>query len=739
MDGFCPKNSVVTRKWLADGAVRIRRVLTEAGKAPAFLVALTALIALGVFAPCTVAAQGAVAKPSGLISNVDPFVGTGIGPGPDYNSNNENLFPGPVVPFGMVQLSPDTESHGFGYHHYQMKIQGFSMTHMSGVGCANEGEVFFTPTTGPVQTEIAQYESGYSHSQETAWPGYYQVLLQRWGVNAELTATHHTGVARFTFPAGKEANILVPITHTLNRTAGAYVHIVSPNQIIGYVSNHIFCRSLETYKVYFSMTFSEPFVSYGTWHGGQSGGPASIEENMTSAIPMIHGQDVGAYVSWPAANHSRTVTVKIGISYVDPSGAENNLKVEAKGKTFDQILHQAEATWNHALDVIQVTGGTTRHRRVLYTGLYHCLIMPSILSDADGRYMGFDRKVHSVEPGHDLYGNFSGWDIYRSEMPLLALIAPKRVEDMAQSIVLMYQQGGWIGRWPQINRYSNVMAGSPLTIILCTAYLDGLHGFDIESAWKGMVLDATEAPGTNEFGTPWAYGGQMGIRWINKIHYVPNDKISYGSVSQIQEDCIAYASLYYLAKELGKEKEAKMFYERALYYRNVFNHQDHFFRPRNADGSWVPNFDPNQDEHGFIEGTGWHYQWLAPSDLAWLINAVGRPLFNQRLEKFFSYKEPGWFPQYYVPYNETDLEAPFEFNFSGMPWETQRVVRRVLRENYNMTPDGIPGNDDCGQMSSWAILSMMGFYSVDPASLAYELVSPVFDKVVIRLDPPYKG
>ncbi|HVA01465.1 MAG TPA: GH92 family glycosyl hydrolase [Terriglobia bacterium] len=743
MHGSEHDGTMATRGQFSSSASRRRR-LAEPDRAHAFSITMWAMVLLGFFSMATgaLAGQNTVAtssEPSGLISNVNPFVGTGKGPGPDYSSSNENLFPGPVVPFGMVQLSPDTESHGFGYHHYQTDIQGFSMTHMSGVGCPNEGEVFFTATTGPVQTEIPNFQSPYSHGQESASPGYYQVQLLRWAIHAELTATERTGIARFTFPAGKEANILVPITHTLNQTAGAYVHIVSPQQIIGYVSNHIFCRSLETYKVYFSMTFSEPFASFGTWHGSQSGGASALDANVRSAIPMIHGQDIGAYVSWPAAEQPRSITVKIGISYVDPAGAENNRKVEAAGKDFDQLRRQAEAVWNRALGVIQVTGGTARHRRVFYTALYHCLLMPAILSDADGRYLGFDREVHHAEPGHEIYGNFSGWDIYRSEMPLLALIEPQRVEDMAQSIVLMYKQGGWIGRWPQINRYSNVMAGSPLTVVLCMAYLDGLHGFDIKGAWEGMLLDATEAPGTNEFGTPTPYGGQMGIQWINQVHYVPNDKISYGSVSQIQEDCIAYASLYRLAMALGKTKEAKVLYERALYYRNVFNHQDRFFRPRNLDGQWTPNFDPNQDEHGFIEGTGWDYQWLAPSDLAWLVQAMGKDTFNQRLTEFFNYKEPGWYSQYYNPYNETDLEAPFEFNFSGMPWETQRVVRRVLKENYTLTPDGIPGNDDCGQMSSWAILTMMGIYTVDPASLAYELVSPVFDKVVIHLRAPYTG
>jgi predicted alpha-1,2-mannosidase len=210
-------------------------------------------------------------------------------------------------------------------------------------------------------------------------------------------------------------------------------------------------------------------------------------------------------------------------------------------------------------------------------------------------------------------------------------------------------------------------------------------------------------------------------------------------VSQIQEDAIAYASLYHLAKALGKADDAKMLYQRALDYRNVFDRRDRFFRPRNADGSWVANFDPSQENHGFIEGSGWHYQWFAPSDLAWLVKAVGKDEFNQRLTRLFSYQKLGWNGQYYNPYNETDLEAPFEFNFSGQPWHSQQAVRRVLKENYTNDPNGVPGNDDCGEMSSWAVMSMMGLYSVDPSSVAYELVSPLFPKIVLHLQAPYSG
>jgi predicted alpha-1,2-mannosidase len=669
-------------------------------------------------------------------SDVDPFIGTGQDSNIPGSLGWENIFPGAVTPFGMVQLSPDTEDFGYGYHYFQSSIHGFSMTHMSGTGCANEGDVFFTATTGPVRTQVDEFASPYSHDQESAVPGYYQVVLTGWNINAELTATDRTGLARFAFPAGTPANVLIPISHTLNETVTAQVHVVGDQQIQGYVEDHAFCGSAGTYKVYFAMGFSQPFSSFGTWNGDQAGGDENLSPGSRVTTQTQNGQWVGAYASWPAAPNPQSITVKVGISYVDLAGAENNLEVEAGARDFDQVRSDDSAKWNEALRVIQVTGGSPSNQRVFYTALYHSLLMPSIFSDADGRYLGFDDQIHQAVPGHLVYCNYSGWDIYRSEAPLLALIVPQRMEDMAESAVLMYQYGGWIDRWPHINRYTNVMAGSPLTVILCMAWLQGLHGFDINTAWEGMLRDATEAPPPIQ-----PYTGEDGIDWINTLHFVPNDQVTYGSVSQLQEDCIAYASLYRLAVQLGKTSEAPMLYQRALYYRNLFNPESGFFQPRNSDGSWAPNFDPtNQDEtQGFIEGSGWHYLWLAPSDLAWLIGAEGSTQFNARLLGFFADPQPEWKGQYYNPYDEPDLEAPFEFNFSGEPWESQRVVRQSLAENYTTSPDGLPGNDDCGEMSSWAVLSMMGIYTVDPTSLAYELVSPVFSHVILNLQPPYSG
>lgn len=663
-----------------------------------------------------------------LASLVNPMIGTGGDP-----NDGINLFPGAVRPFGMVQLSPDTEDHGSGYHYIQKYIKGFSLTHMSGGGCATEGDVFFTPTTGPIMTKVSDYQTPYSHNSETAVPGFYHVQLLQWAIEAKLSATERTGVAQFTYPAGKAANILVPISHTLNSTESAVVRVVGDRRIEGFVENHAFCNRKPTYKVHFVMLFDRPFSTFGTWNRDQDNlGETLAGKRM--ADQTDRQQSVGAYASWAATEQKQTITVKIGISYVDIAGAEQNLRAETADKDFAAIRSESERAWNRELCTIEVSGGTAKRRRIFYTALYHSLLMPSLFEDADGRYLGFDGKTRSVETGRHVYANFSGWDIYRSEIPLLAMIEPARMQDMAQSVVLMYQQGGWIDRWPQMNVYTNDMVGSPLSIALATTWLDGLHGFDIETAWEGMLKDATEAPPP---GRP--YVGQEGIESINKIHYVPAKKLDYDSVAKTLEYSLAYASLHHLAAALGKDRDAKLMYDRALYYRNLFDPGEKFFRQRNADGIWVPDFNPAQDGHGFVEGTGWHYLSFAPADLAWLVKAMGKETFNARMTEFFDYPFPGWYGQYYDPNNETDLQAPFVFNFSGQPWKSQKVVRRVLNENYLDDPDGVPGNDDCGAMSSWAVLTMMGIYSVDPPSLAYELVSPVFSKVIIHLQPPYTG
>ncbi|MDQ2688418.1 MAG: GH92 family glycosyl hydrolase, partial [Armatimonadota bacterium] len=458
---------------------------------------------------------------NGRASYVDPFIGTG---------GDGNTFPGAVAPFGMVQFSPDTSSPSIGYKYNQRQIQGFSLTHLSGVGCDDEGNVFLTATTGPIQTQVADYQSSYSHQRELASPGAYSVRLSKWDINADLTATERAGLIRFTFPAGQAGNILVPISHTLTKTRAADIKIVGDSEIQGSMTSQSFCGAKQYYTVYFVMKLDRPFAKYGTFTGD-----AVADASRTTA--QSEGQpDVGAFVTY-GADGPRTVTARIGISYVDLEGARRNLDGEAGTRSFDAVRSQTAKKWENELGVIDINGGTDDQRTIFYTALYHCLQMPSLFSDADGRYTGYDDKIHQMSAGHSLYANYSGWDIYRDEAPLLALIAPQRMQDMCQSIVLMYQQGGWIDRWPQANTYTNVMCGSPLTSVIATAWGYGLHGFDMTTAYEGMWKDATQRPPP---GKP--YAGESNVEYIDKLGYIPDDKEGYGSVSQTEEDCYAYAA-----------------------------------------------------------------------------------------------------------------------------------------------------------------------------------------------------
>ncbi len=655
---------------------------------------------------------------------VNPFIGT---------INAGEMFPGAAAPFGMVQLSPDTRDGSMGYYWRDPEIDGFSMLHMSGVGCADGGDVFFTGTTGPVEIAPNDYHSPYSHGDESAHPGFYQVRLLKPNINVELTATAHAGLAKFSFPAGQQANILIPISHTLTNTHQAQIQIVSDREIEGMVKSQTFCGANHFYPVYFVMRFSRRFKSFGTWSGSKVAANSKFAKQSN-----WHQPPIGAYVSWPAGQ-ARTVTARIGISFVDLAGARSNLASEVGGRDFAQVLHSTSHQWKNVLNRITVSGGTLRDRIKFYTALYHAALMPSVFSDVDGRYIGFDQRIHRLRVGDVQYANYSGWDIYRTEAPLLCLLFPQRMAQMCQSLVRDYRQGGWMPRWPHYNFYTNVMCGSPLTSVICTAYRDGIRNFDIQTAYQAMLKDATQAPPR---GKP--YAGESNIGYINKLHYDPQDKEGYGSVSQTEEDCYAYSALAGLAQELGKDADAQMLRKRAMYYRNLFDPNTHWMRPRNVNGSWAAPFTPSQSS-GYVEGTGWQYQWLVPHDVTGLVNLMGRQLFNQRLDLFFHVINQ-WNDTNYNPYNEPDLQAPFLYNWSGKPWKTQSLVRRLCASVYGAGPAALMigrntgwANDDCGTMSSWLIFSMMGFYPVDPASGTFVLCSPVFKTVFIKLRSPYQG
>jgi predicted alpha-1,2-mannosidase len=658
-----------------------------------------------------------------LVAYVNPFIGT---------ANTGAEFPGPVMPFGMVQLSPDTRPRSMGYYYRDSRILGFSMLHMSGVGMNDEGDVFFTATTGSVNMQ--HYASSFSHQHESAEVGYYRVRLLKPDVNVELTSARRAGMVRFTFPSGKRANVLIPISHTMTRTRAAHVRIVSRREIEGFVTSRCMAQGSPYYTVYFAMRFSAPFWRYGTWKANK--GIKSGNRQVTqSEVKRPH---VGAYVSW-SPRGPRSITVKIGLSYVSIGGARKNLAEELGGKTFGQIRRAAVRAWDRILHRISIQGGTAEQKMMFYTALYHCLLMPSIFSDVDGRYIGFDDRIHHLRPRQIQYTDYSGWDIYRDEAPLLALVAPGRMQQMCQSLVRDARQGGWMPRWPEANKYTNIMIGSPLTSVVCTAWEYGLHGFNMKEAYRAMFEDATEPAPPNK-----PYRGETGIDYMNKIHYIPTNRGIGGSVSQTEEDCCAYSALARVAKNMGKTADAQLLRRRAMYWKNLFDPATKFMRPRLENGRWALPFNPaarpfTPAAHAYVEGSGCEYQWYVPQDIDGLIQLMGQRRFTQRLDRFFRYITLEWSGRYYNAYDEPDIEAPFLYDYCRQPWKTQELVRRLIRQDYNITPTGLAGNDDCGAMSSWLIFSMMGIYPVEPGYPAFELCSPVFRHVVIYLRSPYRG
>ncbi|MDQ2733014.1 MAG: GH92 family glycosyl hydrolase, partial [Armatimonadota bacterium] len=655
-----------------------------------------------ILAPLLIA-RPVLSREAPLIRQVNPFIGTAGG---------GNTFPGATAPFGMVQFSPDTQRGGVGYDYGDRVIHGFSMLHMSGIGCADYGDVFMTATTGPVEPSEAAYSSPFLHSKETASPGYYSVTLDKSNVKVELSAALRGGMARFTFPAGQAGNFLLPISHTQVDTNAADVNIVGDREMNGQVTSQGFCGGGSPYTVYYVIQFDRPFAQYGTWTNG------AVSAGQRTAHQPDRKTDVGAYATFaPASDGATTVTARIGISFVDLEGARNNLARSIGERSFDAVRRDADQNWERALHDIEITGGSTTERTNFYTALYHAMLMPNTFNDADGRYPGFDQKVHRIPDGHALYANFSGWDIYRTQVPLLALIEPARLQDMAQSLVLEYQQDGRFDRWPMANTRTGVMNGEPTTSIQATAWNYGLHGFDMAASYPGMLKAATD----------------YGTRIIADRGYQTD------GVSDMQEYCYSIGALKLVADSLGKTEDSAQLKTWAEDVFNLYNPATGFFQPRSRTGEWKTPFDPTQGD-GYVEGTAWHYLWLVPQDVAGLIARMGGDeTFNRRLDQFFSYPRPTWAGQYYNPYNEPDLQAPFLYDFSGQPWKTQARVRELQKDVYFPSPGGIPGNDDCGTMSAWYVLSSMGLYAVDPGRPVMELTSPLWAKTVVRLQPPYTG
>ncbi|MGW5786585.1 GH92 family glycosyl hydrolase [Streptomyces sp. NPDC003757] len=700
---------------------------------PRLRVAVTATAAAALLAGA-VAVPAAQAAPDGPLTDlVNPFIGT---------ENEGNTYPGAAVPFGMVQFSPDT-GHNTGYDHSDTHIRGFSLVHLSGVGCGLGGDLPVLPTTGDVtETDYAKYAAPFSHDDEEASPGYYRVGLGS-GVGAELTATERTGVQRYTFPATDKANVLLNAGQSLHRNISTEVEVLDSRTVRTAITGSGFCQDTKPYTVYTITRFDRPFASYGTWDDG------------TITAGAKRGGD-GAYVRFDTTK-DRTVEATTALSYVDARGAALNLRAEG-GHSFDTVRRGAQRTWEQRLDDVKARGGDDTLRRTFYSSLYRSFLAPNVGSDADGRYTGWDQEIHRAK-GFTYYQNWSLWDTYRTQSQLLALLAPREARDMAISVIRIDEESGWLPKWGYGTVETNIMTGDPVTPFLTNAYQQGLlHGWE-ERAYRALKKNADGVPPAD---SP-AVGREANREYLadgfapyvkGRPHAKPGDSDYDHGASATLEYALSDAMLSRMARDLGHEADAKRYAERARSYRNVFDPSTGFFRARDAEGAFTGSADPAQSE-GFHEGTSWQYQWLVPQDLPGMIDLIGgTKAATDRLDSFFAYDQlladpaktarevwvNGPYDYYnadkYNPQNEPDLIAPYTYLSTGQPWKTTDVVHAALTL-FTDTPTGMTGNDDLGTMSAWNVLSSIGVFPIQPGYDTWGLSTPVFDRVDLTLDRRY--
>ncbi|MBT2386876.1 GH92 family glycosyl hydrolase [Streptomyces sp. ISL-11] len=680
-----------------------------------------------------VPARPAAAAKDDLTGLVNPFIGT---------QNEGNTFPGAAVPFGMVQLSPDT-GHFTGYDYKHNRIRGFSTVHLSGVGCRIGGDLPVLPTTGEVtQTDNARYAATFSHRDETARPGYYRVGLSG-GITAELTATARTGHQRYTFPATDKANVLLNTGQSLHRTVSTTVEVVDSRTVRSVITGRGFCQDTRPYTVHTLTRFDRPFAAHGTWK----------DDKVTAGSRTSTGTGRnGAWVRFDTTA-DRTVEATTAISYVDAGGAAANLGAEDGG--FDRTERAARAAWERRLAGVGTRGGTATLRRTFYSSLYRSFLAPNIGSDVDGRYTGWDHKPHRAE-GFTYYQNWSLWDTYRTQAQLLALLAPRESRDMALSVLRVDAEGGWLPKWGYGTVETNIMTGDPVTPFLTNAYQHGLLAGHEEEAYRALRKNADGVPPADSPGV-----GRDGNAQYLKNGYVPyqpdrprpkpGDSDFQQGASATLEYALADAALARMAEDLGHRSDARRFAARSRNYRKIYDPSTGFFRARGADGAFAGPADPAKSV-GFHEGTAWQYQWLVPQDLPGMVRLIGgRRAANTRLDSFFAYdrllKDPartarevwvhGPYDYYnadkYNPQNEPDLIAPYTYLSTGRPWQTTDVVHAALTL-FTDGPTGMTGNDDLGTMSAWMVLSAIGVYPVQPGVDVWGLSTPVFDRVDLRLD-----
>ncbi len=658
---------------------------------------------------CTPAPQEKVEED--LIGYTNPMIGT------DFTGNT---YPGAQVPFGMVQLSPDNGLPGWdrisGYYYPDSTIAGFSHTHLSGTGAGDLYDISFMPVTNPYKTgaEPLGIYSSFSHNDESASAGYYRVLLKDYNINVELTATERCGIQRYTFPEA-ESSIFLNLKKAMNWdfTADSHIEVVDSCTIRGY--RHSWGWSPKQY-IYFQTRFSRPFDAF---------------QLDTTAITT---KDKGRIGTAAVARfdfktkQNEEILVTTALSGTSMEAAARNLEAEAPKDDFDFYMKQAQENWTKELAKIEVTSDDADKKTIFYTAMYHAMLAPTIYSDVDGSYFGPDGQVHQAE-GWTNYSTFSLWDTYRASHPLFTYLQPERVSDMIQCFLHFYEQNGALPLWNLYGWETDMMIGYHAVPVIVDAYLKGIGDFDPVKALEACVTTANR-------------DDYRSIGFYKEKGYVASDHENW-SMSKTMEYAYDDYCIARMAEAMGEKEIADEFYRRSQNYRNVFNPETLFMQPRDSKGNFIPNYDPEAYIEDICESNGWQYYWSVAHDIDGLIELTGgEARFAERLDSMFTYEttdksklpifSTGMIGQY-AHGNEPGHHVIYLYNRVKQPWKTQQYAAQVMHTLYKNTPDGICGNEDCGQMSSWYVFSAMGFYPVDPISGQYEIGSPIFPEVKMYL------
>ncbi len=686
-----------------------------------------------------VAAPAMAETTTDYASLVNPFVGT-----TNYGTTN----PGALVPNGLMQVVPfnvmgskenrfDKDSRWWStpYDVTNKYFTGYAHVALSGVGCPELGSLLTMATTGDIEPDYHKYGSGYT--EETAAPGYYSNRLTKYDILSEVTATTRTAAERYTFPGGK-SNILINLGEGLTNESGATVRRVSDTEIEGSKLLGTFCYNPQAvFPIYFVMRVTRRPDASGYWKMQPvMEGPEKNwdKDNGTYKIYSkygreLSGDDIGYFFTYDSLAPGEQVEVRMGVSFVSTANARENLDKEQLSFSFDELKAQARKKWNDDLGKIRVKGGTDEQRKVFYTALYHTLIHPNILSDVNGEYPLME-SFGNGKKDYDRYTVFSLWDTYRNVHQLMTLVYPERQLDMVRSMVDMSKEWGWLPKWELYGRETFTMEGDPAIPVIVDTYRKGLTDFDIDSAYIAMKRSAN---------TPGAFNPMRpDVDPYIELGYVPlgyysGDMSGDNSVSHALEYYVADAALAWLAEQRGDKEFAAELRKRAAGYKNYYSNESGTLRPKLADGKFLSPFNPRQGENfeevpGFYEGSAWNYTFFVPHDVEGLAKLMGgKKKFVDKLQMVFD-------STLYDPANEPDIAYPYLFSrFKGEEWRTQEQVNRLLSKYFTNKPDGIPGNEDTGTMSAWALFSMMGFYPDAPGEPFYTVTSPVFDEVAIDL------